>query len=248
MNTSTTNAMQRKHFPIDCRPRMLKDFLIDDSNASSSSGFKSFPRKPCDSSIRTLIEIDLNATNANSNNATQLLRIPSKAASTTISTFQAMINAVKNIPFTAVKSPSILPRSLSQGLSKKSTRKKSENRENEAKIKVTIKDMIRWQSFQGLVQEQSPSLDLAASSPHQCATTTPTTTGSTTSTTPCNSNGSSWCDSEFTSEGLPCWNGDLVEYGENEAEVGKKNLPFVGEDSMEATTEIRPVEPEVSII
>ncbi|PPD98685.1 hypothetical protein GOBAR_DD02635 [Gossypium barbadense] len=47
------------------------------------------------------------------------------------------------------------------------------------------------------------------------------------------SNGSSWCDSDFTSEYLPS-----DEYGENEVDnkVGKKFSPCVGKDTMETTT------------
>ncbi|KAJ6679578.1 hypothetical protein OIU79_019347 [Salix purpurea] len=182
--------------------------------------------------MKTLIEIDLSnpksiANSSNNIASYKLLRSHSKAAaSTTISAFQAMINAVKNIHFTAVKSPSILPRSLSRKLSKK----KSQNKENEVKITVTIKDIIRWRSFRDAVEDKYLPPD-SPSSPHHCTTTT---TGST-STTP--RSGSSWCDSDFTSENLPSWNGNFDECGENEKEVGKKISPGVGEDSSVATTE-----------
>ncbi|KAL9385511.1 hypothetical protein Peur_022521 [Populus x canadensis] len=229
---SSTNFKQRNHVSIEHRPQLLKDFLIDDdSNSCSSSGFRSFSRKPCDSTMKTLIEIDLRnpkrIANSSNNIATyKLLRSRSKAAaSTTISAFQAVINAVKNIHFTAVKPPSILPRSLSRELSKK----KSQNKENEVKITVTIKDIIRWRSFRDIVEEKSLPSDLPPS-PYHCITTT---TGST-STTP--RSGSSWCDSDFTSDYLPPWNGNLDECGEKEIEVGKKNSPCVGEDSLELIT------------
>ena len=230
---SSTNFKERNHFSTVHRPKLLKDFLIDDDSKScSSSGFRSFPGKPFDSTMKTLIEIDLSdpKSTANSSNniaSHKLLRSHSKAAaSTTISAFQAMINAVKNIHFTAVKSPSILPRSLSRKLSKK----ESQNKENEVKITVTIKDIIRWRSFRDTVEDKYLPPD-SPSSPHHCTTTT---TGST-STTP--RSGSSWCDSDFTSDYLPSWNGNFDECGENEKEVGKKISPGVGEDSSVATTE-----------
>ncbi|KAJ6400489.1 hypothetical protein OIU84_016023 [Salix udensis] len=231
---SSTNFKGRNHFSTEHRPKLLKDFLIDDdSNPCSSSGFRSFPGKPFDSTMKTLIEIDLSnpksiANSSNNIASYKLLRSHSKAAaSTTISAFQAMITAVKNIHFTAVKSPSILPRSLSRKLSKK----KSQNKENEVKITVTIKDIIRWRSFRDAVEDKYLPPD-SPSSPHHCTTTT--TTGST-STTP--RSGSSWCDSDFTSDYLPSWNGNFDECGENEKEVGKKISPGVGEDSSVATTE-----------
>ncbi|XP_021280316.1 uncharacterized protein LOC110413713 isoform X2 [Herrania umbratica] len=224
---SSTISRQRKHFPLERRPRMLKDFLLDDSNSCSSNGFKSFPRTTCqDSSIRNLIETDLNSSHAKPSCAQRLQRSRSKAASTTISTFQAMIKAVRNIHFTSVKSPLILPRSLSRKLSKKNSQKETETRTT-----VRVKDIIRWKSFRDLVEEKPPPSDFA-SSPHHCtarSTTTTTTTGS--KSTPCTSNCSSWCDSDFTSEYLPS-----EEHHEREVDVGKKFLPCVGKDPMETTT------------
>ncbi|XWS32247.1 hypothetical protein CRYUN_Cryun23aG0143800 [Craigia yunnanensis] len=229
ISCSNPNSRQRKHFPLERRPRMLKDFLLDDTNLCSSNGFKSFTRKACqDSSIRNLIQIDLNSDHAKQKYAQRLQRSRSKAASTTISAFRTMINAVKSIHFASVKSPSILPRSLSRKLSKRNSQLNVENKESEIKITVRVKDIVRWKSFRDLVEEKSRPSDLS-SSPHHCTTTT--TKGST--CTPCSSNGSSWCDSDFNSEYLPS-----EEYGENEPDVCKKNLPCVGKDPMETTTDI----------
>ncbi|GLT34771.1 hypothetical protein SLA2020_092680 [Shorea laevis] len=36
-----------EQLPLEQRPRLLKDFFLDDSNSSFSSGFKSFPRRKC---------------------------------------------------------------------------------------------------------------------------------------------------------------------------------------------------------
>ncbi|KAJ0052627.1 hypothetical protein Pint_00335 [Pistacia integerrima] len=223
-----TNSKLRKQFLLERRPQMLKDFLIDDSHSYPSSGFKSFPRRLEDRSMRNLIQIDVNAerNHSYSSNTKRLLRSRSKAAaSTTISAFEAIINAVKNIKFNAVKSPSILPRRLSLRLSKKHNTeiKSSEKKETEIKMTVRIKDIIRWKSFRDLVEEDPQPSDLAYSPDHHhCATTT---TGSTNSPC-CNSNGSSWCESDFTAEDLPSWCSNSDDY-----------LPGVGSDCMKATKE-----------
>ncbi|KAL4339821.1 hypothetical protein GQ457_08G022890 [Hibiscus cannabinus] len=218
------NSTQRKNnSSLERRPRLLKDFLHDDSNSSSSNGFKSFPRKSSQ---------NYSIARENLNNGQRLQRSRSKAASTTISAFQAMINAIKSIHFaSSVKSTSILlPRSLSRKLSKTNSQSQL-NVGN--KITVTVKDIIRWKSFRDLVDEKSRPSDFApSSSPHHCTTATTTTTGS---NTPCSSsNSSSWCecDSDFTSEYSPS-----DEYGENEVDIVRKKFsPCVGRDPMETKT------------
>ncbi|GMI75873.1 TON1 Recruiting Motif 9 [Hibiscus trionum] len=202
------NSTQRKqNSPLERRPRTLKDFLHDDSNSCCSNGFKSFPRKSYQNS---------SISPENLNNSQRLQRCRSKAASTTISAFQAMINAIK----------SLSPRKPSKRNSQ--SQLNEENKGTEIKITVTVKDIIRWKSFRDLVEEKSLPSDLASSSPHHCTTAATTTTGS---NTPC-SNGSSWCDSDFTSEYLPS-----DEYGENDVGiVGKKSSPCVGKDPMNTAT------------
>ncbi|PPS19326.1 hypothetical protein GOBAR_AA01241 [Gossypium barbadense] len=174
---------------LERRPRMLKDFLHDDPNSCSSNGFKSFPRKSTQNSI-------IFRENPNQ----KLQRSRSKAASATISAFQAMINVIKSIHFASSTPSILLPRTLSR---KPSKRKISQNKEAEIKMTVTVKDIIRWKSFRDLLEEKSQP------------------------------NGSSWCDSDFTSEYLPS-----DEYGENEVDnmVGKIFSPCVGKDTMETTT------------
>ncbi|KAI4354969.1 hypothetical protein L6164_003789 [Bauhinia variegata] len=225
------STMQPKKFnPIERRPRLLKDFLDETSNSCSSRGFKSFPRKPISapnsSSMRSLIEIDLNSRNSNPR---ILQRLSSKSA------FQTLVNAFKfrSISFSTVKSPSILPRSLSRKLSRRnSTRRENEKKASEIKITVKIKDIIRWKSFRDLVEEQSPPLDCALS-PQRCTTTTTTAKDSTSSS--CSSNGSSWSDSDFTDS----WDGNFaVEVAQNDVASGKMLPPVVGKgkDSVEKTT------------
>ncbi|XP_050387345.1 uncharacterized protein LOC126803604 [Argentina anserina] len=207
----------KKPFQIERRPTMLKDFLNENSNSCSSSGFKSFPRKP-----------ELNCKTSNPNPTTtvtsKLHRSRSKAASTTISAFQSFMNAVKNIQFTAVKTPSLLPRSLSRRLSKRSSWSRKQSLQTQVQISVKVKDILRWTSFRDEKLPQPLPWDFA-SSPHHCTTATTTTTTTTCSNS---SNGSSWCDSDFTAEFLPSPGG-----GENE--MGKKYSPCVGRGTMEAT-------------
>ncbi|KAK2650440.1 hypothetical protein Ddye_017929 [Dipteronia dyeriana] len=194
--------LSSKHFSMERRQKTLKDFLTDDSNSCSSTGFKSFPRR-----------LDRHHSSR------------SKAASATmISAFQALINSVKSIHFTAVKSPSnILPRSLSRMLSKRI----------EVKPTITtvkIKDIMRWKSFCDLMIEEKsqPSTDHGHDHDHDHTTTSTNTTSCSSSS----SNTSSWCDSDFTSEFY------LQSWSENDVELGKKYLPtFVGRDSMKTTTE-----------
>ncbi|KAI4356872.1 hypothetical protein L6164_000858 [Bauhinia variegata] len=228
---SSSTMRQNKLNPLERRPRLLKDFLDETSNSCSSSGFKSFPRKSIppasSSSMRTLIEIDLNSRNSNSWN---LSKLSSKSA------FQTLVNAFKfkSISLSKVKSPSFLSRSLSRKLSRRnnSSRRENEKKASEIKITVKIKDIMRWKSFRDLVEEQCPSLDFALS-PQHCTTTT-ATTGSTSSSS-CNSNGSSWSDSDFTTTS---WDGNFVEVAQNDVGFGKMFSPFVGKgkDWLEATT------------
>ncbi|XP_068314589.1 uncharacterized protein [Pyrus communis] len=226
-------------FPIERRPRMLlKDFLGENSNSCSSSGFISFPRQlPSNPSNAPKTQ------NSCSENTTtisrKLLRSRSRAAWTTISAFHSLMNAVKNMPFTAVKPPSFLPRSLSRRLlqSKQNSPRSSRKQGSQSQVQITVrvKDIIRWTSFRDEKLPPPPPLDYV-SSPLHCTSST-TITGSTTTCTTCSSNsssnGSSWCDSDFTSEFLQPWGGNSdPDYQED----SKKYSPCVGRDSMEATS------------
>ncbi|KAL2544006.1 hypothetical protein Fot_13239 [Forsythia ovata] len=168
------------------KPLLLKDYLLDDFSSCSSNGFKSFPRKQCCTTVRFLIDIDLkNKQPKYSNfkkNPPPLLKNPSKSASSTAlnSAFQCVINAVKHLPFAAVKSPaaeqkklkkSILPRSLSKKILKKSFWKRTSH-----------KEMERWKSLDQLVKEKSGQLDLSISSASDSN----------------NSKTNSWSESDFT--------------------------------------------------
>ncbi|XP_030490187.2 uncharacterized protein LOC115706616 [Cannabis sativa] len=232
---------QRKPFSIERRPKLLKDFLNDTNNSCSSSGFNSIPRHQ-----------PFNLTQIDSKNSEVTTKFPSRktrsktssSSSTTMSAIQAVFNAVKNIPFTTVKSPSFLPRSLSRKLSTKRGHSRSKRQEvqeekenhHQAEISVKVKDILRWTSFRDLVEEISSPLNFTTS-PHHYTTTTRSIDSSFNSS----DNGSSWCESDFTEELLPCWSGNSEEI--NEVKMGKKDLSCVGMDSVDAITHTANVDP-----
>ncbi|GAV89871.1 hypothetical protein CFOL_v3_33283 [Cephalotus follicularis] len=209
-----TNSKQREHFSMEHRPQLLKDFLNDDPTSCSLSTLHSFGRRPCDQednmTTKSPIQIDLHSRNGQ--------RPLSKTSSSTTSmfSFQAMINAIKRVPFAKfVKSPSML-------LPEKKSPKKGDCG---VKATITVKDIMRWRSFRDLMEENSTPFDFA-STPNHC-------TGSTFSTPSGSSDGSSLCDSDFTVEYSPHWSGNPKEFHGNK----KKNLPCVGGDPTEVTTE-----------
>ncbi|KAL2478811.1 hypothetical protein Fot_47825 [Forsythia ovata] len=126
LNNPQANSRFQSAFSCEHNPKMLKDFLKDDSYSSN----------PCKASP-------------------VLLRSRSrKAAETTISAIHKVINVVKFFPFSSVKSPLVLPRFVSRKLSMRS-RNRSENFQ-EVSVTVKVKDILRWRSFRDLVEEKSP--------------------------------------------------------------------------------------------
>lgn len=216
-----------KTLSMERRPLMLKDYLKDDLSSCSSSGFKSFPRRQCCTTIRFLLEIDLKTKDYN--NTKQLLqRSRSKAAaSKTISVLQrasgALLSAVKLIPFPSVKSPSSSvqqtqnrrskkrlapPTSLSRKLLKRSFWRKANEKEG------TIK---RCKIFREYLKEQhQPSDQITTSLTHKTVSTS-------TSSSKSESN-NSWAESHFTADVLPSSSGNSESSSENDA-VEIKKLP-----------------------
>jgi len=178
---------------MERRPRMLKDFLSDNLNSCSSSGFKSLPRKP--TSMHTLIEMELKSSSSPPSN----------------SPFQILMNTIRSISFfnSMRKSPSVLslPRSLSRKLSssrrRRTTRRTRSEGCNDISITtVKIKDIIRWKSFRDIVEPPPPPLDFMV----EPTTTTTTATWST-------SSGSSWSESDFLTSSWEDPQNDSVEAG-----------------------------------
>ncbi|XP_058104746.1 uncharacterized protein LOC131248481 [Magnolia sinica] len=215
------------------RPVLLKDFLRDDQHSSDDDDFLSFPRRS-DTTVRKLLEIDLSAGDLNS--VRRLRRSRSKAAaSTAISAFQkaseAVINAVKLLPFSSVKSPSS---SRPKQKLRRSFWKNNEREVREIRGRVRVRDIVRWRSFgdeEGKKKNKKP-LDF----------TFPSSTNTITTTT---SSHSSWSESDFTSDFVRSSSGSSVYSAENEGYDGKKHSAEisrstkrggVGEDSMETAT------------
>ncbi|KAK7292578.1 hypothetical protein RJT34_15429 [Clitoria ternatea] len=210
------------YYSMERRPRMLKDFLSENNlnSCSSSTGFKSLPRKLPNNNTRSLIQLELKSSSSSS-------------------TFQTLINTIRSISFftSAIKPPSVLslPRSLSRKLSSSRKRRNNNNnnkRGNEIIRTVKIKDIIRWKSFRDINhedhQQRQQHISLPPPSPlgfHAVASAT-TTTATTTAT--CSSSGSSWSESDFFTSS---W-----EARHDNVEAGKKSFPFsplvVGEDSV----------------
>lgn len=197
----------RRFNSTERRPRMLKDFLSENLNSCSSSGFKSLPRRTIPNDVVTLTP------NAKS------------------TTFQTLIKTIRNNVsfFKITKSPSSmlsLPRSLSRKLSSnKRRRNKTCKGESAIEIQIStvkIKDIIRWKSFRDLQISvvPSPPLDF-----HRYVTESSTVTTVTTCSSSSSAGGSSWSDGDFLTDSWDAQN-DVVE-------VGKKNSfssVFVGED------------------
>lgn len=183
---------------------MLKDFLRDDPN-SCSSDFLSFPRLS-GTTVRNLLEIDLNCED-DAFGERRLRRSRSvSAASTTISAFhKAVMIAVKHFPFYSRESSTkqgILPRSLSQTLRRSFSKKKAREIGNGEKTKNKLN--FSWKA-NGRIRIRSRS-------------------------------SSSWAKSDSTEDFLRCSSGSLELSTENERNVGNKELPDVGVDSVETAT------------
>uniref|UniRef100_A0A5B7BX22 DUF4378 domain-containing protein n=1 Tax=Davidia involucrata TaxID=16924 RepID=A0A5B7BX22_DAVIN len=203
--------------PLPKPALMLKDYLLDDLSSCSSNGFRSYPRRQCCTTVRFLLEIDLKTRDSSNHSKRLLISSKSKAASsTTVSALQraseAVINAVKLLPFPSVKSPSsqkqkkpnkkaILPRSLSRKIWRRSFWKK------------TDKEIQRWKSFRDLLEEKQLPSDFSPS-----ITTISTSHDS-------NSNGNSWSDSDFTSDYLQCSSGNSENSCENDVVESTRHLP-----------------------
>ncbi|KAK9198569.1 hypothetical protein WN944_013755 [Citrus x changshan-huyou] len=209
-----------KTLSMERKPLMLKDYLKDDLSSCSSSGFKSFPRRQCCTTVRFLLKVDLKAKDYN--NTKQLLqRSRSKvAASKTISVLQrasgALRNAVKLIPFPTAKYPSssvqqtqsqrnkkglALPRSLSRKLLKRSFWRKANEKEG------TIK---RCKIFREYLEEQHQPSDQITTS------LTPKWVSACTTSSKSESN-NSWAESDFTAHVLHSSSGNSESSSENDS-------------------------------
>ncbi|XP_057775719.1 uncharacterized protein LOC130994664 [Salvia miltiorrhiza] len=143
----TMDSKLIKHSKAFPKPSLLKDYLMDDMSSCSSNGFKSFPRKQCcPSTVRFLVEIDLNL---NQQKKYFIRNISTKSAA---SAFHRFIAAVKRLPFgSSPEKKPILPRNLSRKIIRKSIFWKR---------KSSYKEIQRLKSFDQLMKEDSPPLDV----------------------------------------------------------------------------------------
>lgn len=174
---------RRWSLSAESRPKRLKDFLIEDTNSQSLRRLKS-----------TIPSTDKEIT---------LRRSRSKAASMTISAFEAMAKAVRSIPKTLSRQQS------SHGNKNQNKTEKIEEFANGVAA-VRIKDIIRWRSFHDKGAEEEPqTLKLAPPSPIDCTTATTVSTQSTSSS-------SSWCESDFSSDYSPPWERNRRDFYDHE--------------------------------
>lgn len=183
---------------------MLKDYLLDDLSSCSSSGFRSYPRRQCCTTVRFLLEIDLKnkyqpALPPPPYKNKPILRSKQSPPSAKVSAFHkasvAVINAVKHLPFAGARSSStlkkkkpmmrtIFPRSISRKL-KRSFWKRGDH-----------KEIYWWTAFNRLDKEELKSPVL---SPVVIGKITGDSNSSTTTVSKSKCNSNTWSsDSDYT--------------------------------------------------
>ncbi|XVF52819.1 hypothetical protein PTKIN_Ptkin05aG0049200 [Pterospermum kingtungense] len=215
INIPTDHIKLRKTLSFEKKPLMLKDYLGDDLSSCSSSGFKSFPRRQCCTTVRLLLEADLKKSKDYSSITKRLLkRTRSKPDSTTISALQkaseAVLNAFKRLPFPSIKSssPSLqsnssrklgyLSKSFSRKVFKRSFWRKADKEDGEIK---------RWRLFREFLEEKNQPSDQNTITKVN-TTDTSSTTITTTSRVSTSTSSNSWAESEFTADNLQSSSGN----------------------------------------
>ncbi|XVF13212.1 hypothetical protein REPUB_Repub08aG0188900 [Reevesia pubescens] len=260
INIPTDHIKLRKTLSIEKKPLMLKDYLRDDLSSCSSSGFKSFPRRQCCTTVRFLLEADLKKSKDNYSSTTKRLfkKCRSKPGSTTISALQraseAVLNAIKLLPFPSIKSSSPstlgsnswrkghLPRSFSRKLFKRSFWRKTDKEDDRGG------EIRRWKLFREFLEEKNQPSDQKTTITNVDTTTDTSSTIITTSRVSTSTSSNSWAETEFTADILQSSSGNSESSSENEVVQGKTNLPekkivsnivgvTVGEDSINFTKE-----------
>ncbi|GAA0187156.1 hypothetical protein LIER_34444 [Lithospermum erythrorhizon] len=185
---------------------LLKDYLLDDFSSCSSNGFRSYPRRQCCTTVGFLLEIDMKR---NSKQGTCNKKPPkliknsqshpkSSPSSQKLSAFQkaslAVINAVKHFPFpkslstqTHTKSKlSLIPRTLSKKLLKRTFWKKNDLKEIEPSKKR--QDMVVVAEPMGVEKSNHPIFSPAKM----------VVVEANSSVTDSSKKSDSWSDSDFT--------------------------------------------------
>ncbi|KAA3468990.1 UAA transporter [Gossypium australe] len=246
----------RKTLSFEKKPLMLKDFLLrDDLSSCSSSGFKSFPRQRCCTTVRFLLEAELKKSKDNYSSTTKrlLFRSRSKPGAATISALQraseVVLNAVKLLPFPSIKSSSSslsrkrnssrkvhFTRNFSRKLLKRSFWRKADKEDHQGEIR-------RCKLFREFLEEKNEPSDQNTIT--NVSTTDTSSYSSTTITAirvSSNTSGNSWAESEFTADVLQTWSRNSERSSENDIVEAETSLPqkeevsnTVGEDSINFT-------------
>ncbi|MBA0737228.1 hypothetical protein Gogos_010699 [Gossypium gossypioides] len=248
----------RKTLSFEKKPLMLKDFLLrDDLSSCSSSGFKSFPRQRCCTTVRFLLEAELKKSKDNYSSTTKrlLFRSRSKPGAATISALQraseVVLNAVKLLPFPSIKSSSSslsmkrnssrkvhFTRNFSRKLLKRSFWRKADKENHQGEIR-------RCKLFREFLEEKNePSDQNTITNVSTTDTSSYSSTTITASRVSSNTSSNSWAESEFTADVLQTWSSNLERSSENDIVEAETSLPqkeevsnTVGEDSINFTKE-----------
>ncbi|GMJ00344.1 TON1 Recruiting Motif 10 [Hibiscus trionum] len=245
INIPTDHIKLRKTLSIERKPLLLKDYLRDDLSSCSSSGFKSFPRRQCCTTVRFLLEADLkkHSKDNHSSAAKRLLKRsrskPAGSSSATISALQraseAVLNAVKLLPFPSLikssPSPSSFqsnsrrkghsPRRFSRKLFKRSFWRKADQEDHHGRGEIK-----RWKLFREFLQEKNQPSDQNAGNTNSYTTTDTSSTVITTTTSRVSTSRSSksWGESEFTANVLQSWSSNSERSGHDDAVLRKTKL------------------------
>ncbi|GKU95351.1 hypothetical protein SLEP1_g8722 [Rubroshorea leprosula] len=208
---------------------MLKDYLRlrDDLSSCSSGGFKSFPRRQCCTTVRFLLEMDLKTNNSGSAKQPLLKRSRYKSALQRAS--EAVLSAVKYLPFHSGKQlqscsvpksrarRGILPWSFSRKFLRRSLWKNS-NRDD--------REIGRWRSLSELLQENNEaSSDQNTAAVDATATTMITATRTSSNDSNSKSNGNNCSESAFTADILPSSSGNSESSGGTDGDEIKEESP-----------------------
>lgn len=192
---------------------MLKDYLRDDLSSCSSSGFKSFPRWQCCTTVRFLLEIDLKANCDYSDSRKSLLKKnKSRSRSALQRASEAVLSAVKELSFSSSAGikRGILLRSFSRKLSFWKKRDRDEG------------DAGRSEIFSDFLKEIKQSTDQNTAAVSSAATAeiiTPRRGRVSRST------GNNWSESEFTGDVLLLSSGESENFGVTDGNEVKIDLP-----------------------
>ncbi|KAJ0954512.1 hypothetical protein HanRHA438_Chr00c15g0850261 [Helianthus annuus] len=126
---------------------LLRDYLLDDMSSCSSNGFRSYPRRQCCTTVRFLIETDLNKNHKMFSKPHRTSNIkPPKQSSILQKASEVMIKAFKRLPFVDARvstKAKLLPRSLSRKLLKRGFWNKTDQPNNKTKRLTTFADLIK---------------------------------------------------------------------------------------------------------